>query len=255
MPFSASENDCACGPDFGSMTPALTSSLPTPGSFLQDPDEPAGTSAETAGTRLATSTSTSAHATASATRREDIGPCGPIPAPPLLGDLPSTPINTPARNLTQGSGSSAGGARDAFDEQRSLDLTRRGRARQRVDDLEAPGLLERRERGVGMGTEVVEVERVAGIWFRHDHRAHDLAPLLVGDPDDGDLTHGRIRRECGLDLGGRDRLATSADDVACTADDGQVALVVEGSEVAGVVPAVAHRFRGRVGLIEVAVHE
>ena len=58
-----------------------------------------------------------------------------------------------------------------------------------------------------------------------------------------------------FDLGRRERFPASADEVARPAHDRQVAVVVEGPDTAGVVPAVAERFGRCVRVVEVAVHE
>ena len=86
-------------------------------------------------------------------------------------------------------------------------------------------------------------------------RGHDLAPLRIGHADDRDLGDRRVLAEHLLDLGRRDRLAAGADHVARPADDREVAVVVDRAEIAGVVPAVAERVGGRLGRVEVAVHE
>src|SRR5207302_9437137 len=78
---------------------------------------------------------------------------------------------------------------------------------------------------------------------------------VVGKADDRDLTDARMSRERGLYLAGRDGLAAGTDHVARPTHDRQVALVVERAEVARVVPAVAQRLGGGVGLVEVPVHE
>src|SRR6266540_5171486 len=146
-------------------------------------------------------------------------------------------------------------AADPLDEQGALHLARGRCAGELVHDLETARLLEAGERAGAVGAQLAEVERVLRARLGHHDRAHDLAPLRVGQADDRDLADPRVRDERRLDLARRHRLAAGPDDVARPALDRQVALVVEGAEVAGVVPAVAQRLGGRVGLVEVAVHE
>ncbi len=67
----------------------------------------------------------------------------------------------------------------------------------------------------------------------------------VGNAHHRDLGDGGMCAEHLLDLGRRNRLAAGADHVAGTADDREIALVVERAEIAGVVPAVAQRVGGR----------
>src|SRR5262245_23115618 len=108
------------------------------------------------------------------------------------------------RSATAPPSQSAG---DAFDEQRSLHLAGGGGARQGLDQLEPPRPLEAGEPPLAMGAQRIEARSPAR--RGHDHRAHELAPLRVGDPDDRELLDARGVRERGLDLGGRDALAAA----------------------------------------------
>ena len=91
---------------------------------------------------------------------------------------------------------------------------------------------------------------------RDDHRGHDLAPLHVGHADDRDLER---RRDASPSTASTSGGATVSPPVRITSrarptiDD--VAVVVEHAEIAGVVPAVDERLGGRVGIVEVAVHQ
>ena len=77
-----------------------------------------------------------------------------------------------------------------------------------------------------------------GAGLQHDRRHHPLAPLDVGDADDGGRLDGRVLDEHGLDLAGREVLAAADDHVVEPPVHEQVALVVEAAAVAGVEPAV-----------------
>ena len=68
--------------------------------------------------------------------------------------------------------------------------------------------------------------------------ADDLAPLLVGEADDGDLGDGGMAVEDLLDLGGEEILAAADDHVLEPADDAAVAALVHRREVARAQPAV-----------------
>ena len=68
-----------------------------------------------------------------------------------------------------------------------------------VDHLDPPGLLEPGEAALAEGAHVVEAgHRLAG--FGHDHRADHLSPLLVGQPDHGDVGDAGTLPEDRLDL-------------------------------------------------------
>ena len=68
-----------------------------------------------------------------------------------------------------------------------------------------------------------------------------LAPLVVGQPDDGAVAHRRVLHQRLLDLGRVHVEAAGDDHVLQAVDDEQVAVVVEVADVARVVPAVASR--------------
>ena len=76
-----------------------------------------------------------------------------------------------------------------------------------------------------------------------------LAPLLVGDGDDGALQHGGVAGDRLLDLDGRDVLAAGDDDVLLAVAQLDVAVGCQHAEVAGVEPAAAEGLGGRLGLV------
>ena len=84
----------------------------------------------------------------------------------------------------------------------------------------------------------------------------DLTPLFVGDTDDRDFGHTGVGVEDVFDLAGVDVLASPDDHVFDPALDAQVAAIIHGGQVPGVVPAVGvDRRHGRIGGSVVAVHD
>jgi hypothetical protein len=79
---------------------------------------------------------------------------------------------------------------------------------------------------------------------QHHDRHHQLAPLVVGDPDDGRVRHRRMVEEHRLDLPGREVLAAPHDHVVEPAVHEQEAVHIQATGVAGVEPAVLGRRRG-----------
>jgi hypothetical protein len=77
----------------------------------------------------------------------------------------------------------------------------------------------------------------------------------VGHAEDGGHRDVGVLREHLLDLAGVHVVAVADDHVLRAVDDGEVAVVVLGAEVAGAEPAVDDG-RGRVvGTVQVAVHQ
>ena len=70
------------------------------------------------------------------------------------------------------------------------------------------------------------------------HRDDALTEALVGRRDHDRLGHLRHGQQRLFDLDGADVLAAADDDVGLAVGDGQVAVVVQHADVAGVVPAV-----------------
>ena len=60
-----------------------------------------------------------------------------------------------------------------------------------------------------------------------------LAPFVVGNPDDDDLAHVRVRREHVLDLARIDVVAAGDDHVGGTIDEIEKAGFVKAADVAG----------------------
>ena len=85
-----------------------------------------------------------------------------------------------------------------------------------------------------------------------DRGGDELAPSGVGQTEDGGFEDGGVRVEDVLDLGGEDLLAAGDDHVLLAIDDVEVALGVEGREVAGAEPAVDEGLGGLVGTLPVA---
>src|SRR5205085_2300701 len=82
-----------------------------------------------------------------------------------------------------------------------------------------------REAGLGERAQLVGIDRLPRLGL-HD-RMHALAPLLVGDPEHGNVEHLWMRVEHGLDLRGVDVDAAGDDHVLLAVADVHVALVVE----------------------------
>ena len=95
-------------------------------------------------------------------------------------------------------------------------------------------------------------DALAGVEF--DHRLHRLAPLLVGDADDGAVAHRRVGPDHLLDFARVDVEAAADDHVLLAVGDVEVAVGVEVADVAGVQPAVDDRLRGLVRRLVVALH-
>jgi hypothetical protein len=83
-----------------------------------------------------------------------------------------------------------------------------------------------------------------------DHGQGALAPPLVGDGDDRRLGDLGVAHQGVLQLDAGDPLAAGLDQVLGPVDHVQVAVVVEGGHVAGVVPAV-HEGLGRALVVQV----
>src|ERR1700741_4198946 len=98
------------------------------------------------------------------------------------------------------------------------------------------------------------VKLLLGDWLRTlDEGGDHLAQSLVGQADDGDLTHRRVKRQTALDLDGRDVLAAADDHVVDAAGDEEIAILIDVSGVASEIPAVAERARICVGPPPVAL--
>ena len=81
-----------------------------------------------------------------------------------------------------------------------------------------------------------------------------FAPLLVRHADDRHFLHRRMPQQHAFDLDRRDVLAAADDDVLEPVADLDVAVRMDDRGVAGVEPAAAHRHRGRLGIVVVALH-
>ena len=89
-----------------------------------------------------------------------------------------------------------------LDEERPLDLAGRRSPRERLDHDDAPRVLERGEAPGAVLAQVFEARgpdaRQRGRLGEHDHRAHDLAPIGIGEPDDRNLGDARLVSEHGF---------------------------------------------------------
>src|SRR5690348_3421824 len=89
--------------------------------------------------------------------------------------------------------------------------------------------------------------------FGHDHRDDLLTQVGVRRPDHGDLSHRRMPRQRLFHLTRVDVVAAADDQLAGAAGDGEVAVVADRAEIAGLEPAVrAEYFGGGVGAVPVA---
>ena len=94
-----------------------------------------------------------------------------------------------------------------------------------------------------------------GAGAEDDEGVRGLAPLLVGQADDGGLLDGGVAEERGLDLDGGDVLAAADDDVLHAIADLDVAVGVDDGGVAAVEEAAGEGGGGGVGIGEVAGHD
>ena len=85
-----------------------------------------------------------------------------------------------------------------------------------------------------------------------DDRGHGLDPVAGGDPEDGALGDGRVLVEHLLDLAAGHVLPARLDHVLLAVDDRDVALLVEGAEVARVEPAAREALGRLPGVAPVA---
>src|SRR5436190_20126600 len=150
-------------------------------------------------------------------------PCPPIPVTSSSRSM-TTRVSVLRGSLTFGRSG------QPVDEEAPLYLLRGGCPRDDVDDLDAAWDLEPGEQSLAVAADVVQ-RRWRAVGARHDDRAHHLTPLLVGEGDHRDVADARTLRQDRLHLGRRDRLPARADHVASTADDGEVALVVDVDDV------------------------
>jgi hypothetical protein len=86
------------------------------------------------------------------------------------------------------------------------------------------------------------------------HGGDPLAPLVVRQADDGAVLNRRVLHDRLLDLGGVDVEAAGDHHVLRAVDDEQEVVVVEVTDVPGVVPAEGGGLRGRPRVAVVAAH-
>ena len=63
----------------------------------------------------------------------------------------------------------------------------------------------------------------------------------MGDGEGGSFDHIRVAKQCLFDLGGRDLLPSALDDILDSANNEEISVPVQISEVAGSEPAVPKR--------------
>ena len=84
----------------------------------------------------------------------------------------------------------------------------------------------------------ISCSRQLGALLEHDARQRPLAPLVVGDADDGGLLDLRVGHQLVLQLDRRDPLAARLDEVLGAVDEAHAAPLVDRGHVAGAQPAV-----------------
>ena len=138
-----------------------------------------------------------------------------------------------------------------LDEHPAQDLAG-GRLRDRVDELQPADLLVGRDPLGDEGHQLLG----RGLALEHDERLRHLAGFLVRAGDDGHVGDGRVGEQERLQLGRGDLVALVLDQLLEPVDDGEQAVLVGEADVAGVQPALGvDRLRGRLGLVEVALHD
>src|SRR6266851_4762652 len=92
--------------------------------------------------------------------------------------------------------------------------------------------------------------------FPRDHpRYYRLSRMRVRDPRDADLSDRRVGRDDFLDLARPNLKAARLDEVLLSVGDGEIPVPVERPQIAGIEPAVAQHFPGRLRIPPVAFHE
>ena len=113
--------------------------------------------------------------------------------------------------------------------------------------------LEMRQMLGAMGMDRVLRQRLPGL--DHDHRDHRLDPARMRHADHRHLGDLRQLVDHFLDLAAGDVLAAGLDHVLLAVDDGDVALGVDGGEIAGMKPAALERGLGALVVVEIAEHQ
>jgi len=85
----------------------------------------------------------------------------------------------------------------------------------------------------------------------NDDRTHRLSLVVVVDSDDGAVQHLRVPQNHGLYLDGVDVVATDDDEVLAAADNKDIAVLVDPTEVTGVEPSASHGVGCLVGKVPV----
>ena len=90
---------------------------------------------------------------------------------------------------------------------------------------------------------------------KHDRRLDGEATNGIGHAGDSALAHRLVLEQLAFDLEGPDAVARRLDDVVVSADVPEVAVLVDPSGVARVVPAVVNRVRRLFGVAIVFHHD
>src|ERR1700735_29946 len=115
--------------------------------------------------------------------------------------------------------------------------------RKRIDKDETPRTLE-----IGKprrATKLIELG-FADRGLSLDKGGDDLAPLLVGKTDDGDLQHSGMQRKAAFNLDRRDIFTPGDDHVVDAAGDEEIAIAINKAGIAGKVPSLAQGLRIRI---------
>src|SRR5713101_759693 len=88
-----------------------------------------------------------------------------------------------------------------------------------------------------------------------DHpRHHGLSRMRVRDPRDADLSDRRVGRDDFLDLPRPNLKAARLDEILLAIGDGEIPVPIERPQIAGIEPALAQHFLGRLRIVPVAFH-
>src|SRR3984893_2259039 len=133
---------------------------------------------------------------------------------------------------------------------RLIDLSR-GQARQRRYERDALRAFVTGNAGLAVGNQPL-LGHARSI-PDHDDGLDGLDPFGMGHPDYRGIQHIGVTCECLFDFTAVDVLAAGNDHVLLAIDEKQVAFLVQDTNVARVIPAVAQRFERRRSVVPVAI--
>src|SRR5580698_2733396 len=87
--------------------------------------------------------------------------------------------------------------------------------------------------------------RQAGVGLANDNCRYSLAKIRMRNPEDGAFQHASQRIQLQLDLLGVDIVATADHEILCAADDMDIAVSVDPTEISGFKPAIRSKFVAR----------